>query len=79
MRSINCILRTNRRILADTIGNDKRSIPKHRLAERGFRFSYFTNEYRTQQGATYRFCYDYGYLLRTSDLVVIVRREEYVE
>ena len=69
----------NRRILAELNPEGKSQVHRDKLVERGFKFSYFTNEYRTKSGNVYRFCYDQGYLERDQGYVTLVVRQEYVE
>ena len=79
IRNINNILRKNRRILAELNPDGKAQVHKDRLLEKGFKFSYFTNEYITKSGNNYRFCYDQGYLARENNYFTLVVRQEYVE
>lgn len=79
MRNVNNILRKNRRILAELNPHGKAKVPRSKLLESGFNFSYLTNEYITKAGKAYRFCYDQGYLELDDDYVAIVVRKEYVE
>ncbi|MEZ5038992.1 MAG: hypothetical protein R2828_03845 [Saprospiraceae bacterium] len=79
VRNINNILRKNRRILAELNPAGKAKVRKDQLLERGFKFSYFTNQYRTQSGNTYCFCYDQGYLALEDDYYALVVRQVYVE
>jgi hypothetical protein len=79
IRNINNILRKNRRILAELNPDGKTKIHRDRLMERGFKFSYFTNEFVTRTGNTYRFCYDQGYLALDEGWFALVVRQEYVE
>ena len=79
IRNINNIPRKNRRILAELNPEGKNSVHRDKLTERGFKFSYFTNEYKTKSGNIYRFCYDQGYLERENGYITIVVRQEYVE
>jgi len=62
VRNINNILRKNRRILQELNPKDKAKCHKDKMLEKGFNFSYFTSIYTTKKGATYFFCYEYGYL-----------------
>lgn len=74
VRSINSILRRNRRILGSLISNDcKVKIPKGSLQEKGFNFRYYTHTYTTQKGNIYKLCYDYAYLPLENDLVMVVK------
>jgi hypothetical protein len=45
----------------------------------GFDFRHFTHLYRTKQGNTYHFCYDYGYFLLPDEKVLIVNWQPYME
>ncbi|MCB9304932.1 MAG: hypothetical protein H6566_30240 [Lewinellaceae bacterium] len=79
IRNINNILRKNRRILAELNPSGKARVHRDKLLERGFKFSYFTNEFVTKSGNTYRYCYDQGYLECDHDFFTLVIRKEYVE
>ena len=79
VRNINRILRNNRRILAELNPSGKTTVHRDKIAQEGFKFSYFTNEYRTRTGRVYKFCYDQGYVENDSGFVTIVVRQEYVE
>ncbi len=79
MRNINNILRKNRRILERLNPDGKSKVPKAKLLDEGFKFSYFTNLYRTKSGKTYYFCYEQGYLPIENDWYALVVRHEYVE
>ena len=79
MRNINNILRKNRRILEELNPNGKARVHRDELLEKGFRFSYFTNEYITKSGNVYHFCYEYGYLPLKDGYFTLVIRQEYVE
>lgn len=79
MKNINTILRKNRRILAQLCPGDKATVTKTDLLDEGFKFAYFTNEYKTKQGKVYRFCYEYGYLSLENNIYAIVIRKEYVD
>jgi len=73
MRSIDKQLRRNRRILQRLLG-EKRFvvIPADRLNSNGFVFSYCTHVHTNRNGNSYRFCYDYGYLLLAKDFVRLI-------
>jgi len=79
MRNINNILRKNRRILADLNPHGKAKIHRDKLLEKGFKFSYFTNEYKTKSGKSYHFCYDQGYLAIDNNFYALVVKQSYVE
>ena len=44
----------------------------------GFNFDYFTNVFTTKQNNTYRFCYEFGYLLLDGEKVLIVKWQPYM-
>ena len=75
MRNVNNILRKNRRILADATPEGKSTMHREKIAELGFHFGYFTHTYTTRKGATYYFCYEYGYLPIGNDFLTIVHRK----
>lgn len=80
VRNINNTLRKNRRILAMLNPEGKPiKVTKTQLLDEGFKFSYFTNEYKTKAGKVYRFCYEQGYLQLEPNLYALVVRKEYVE
>lgn len=79
MRNINFILRKNRRILEQFNPSGKATVTRTALLDEGFKFAYFTNEYRTKSGKAYRFCYEYGYLPLENNVYALVVRKEYVE
>ena len=80
-RSINNILKHNRNVLAELNPDGKANVRKDRLIDRGFKFRYFTNTYKTRNDTLYHFCYDYGYRVERedSDWVFLIKRQEYVE
>ncbi len=79
IRDVNIILRRNRYILKQLNPKGKSKASRQLLLEKGFRFSYFTNEYITKAGKRYRFCYYQGYLELDNDYYALVERQEYVE
>jgi predicted nucleic acid-binding Zn ribbon protein len=79
MRNINNILRKNRRLLAQHNPAGKAKVAKVKLLDAGFKFSYYTNVYRTKSGRTYYFCYEQGYLPLGNGFVTLVRRQQYVD
>lgn len=76
---INNILRKNRRILESLNPEGKSKVHRDRLLEEGFKFSYYTNEYKTKAGKSYKFCYEQGYLDIGNKMYALVVRKEYVE
>ncbi|MCT4580407.1 MAG: DUF2116 family Zn-ribbon domain-containing protein [Flavobacteriales bacterium] len=78
-RKVNAILRKNKRILAQLTPKEKSKTTKEELLFNGFNFYYFTNIYKTKQGKTYYFVYDYGYLELENEDFALVRKKEYVK
>ncbi len=79
VRNVNNILRKNRRILAALNPKGKSKVHRDKLLEKGFKFSYFTNEYKTKNGNEYHFCYEQGYLALDGGWYALVIRQKYVE
>ncbi|GIV37470.1 MAG: hypothetical protein KatS3mg032_1849 [Cyclobacteriaceae bacterium] len=76
MRSVNTILRRNRRILQGLNPTGKTRVSREKLLEKGFDFSYFTSQYKTREGAVYHYCYDQGYLeLDNHQYLLVVKKE----
>ncbi len=72
---VNTILKRNRTILAALLGNEEMiKVSMERLRIQNFDFKYHTHLYTTQKGATYTFCYEYGYLILENDKILIVKR-----
>lgn len=79
VRNINYILRKNRRILSGLNPEGKITVHKNKIYEKGYNFNYFTNIYTTKTGKTYFFCYEQGYLEIENDLLMLVKKQDYVE
>ena len=79
IRNVTNILRKNRRILMKLNPSGKIKLHRDKLSEKGFDFNYHTNKYITKAGATYFFCYEYGYLELGNNWFMLVKRQEYVE
>jgi len=77
IRSVNRILRKNRRILKDLNRNGKAKVLRKALAAKGFNFTYHTSTYTTRKGNTYVFCYDQGYLDLQNGYCTLVIRQDY--
>lgn len=78
-RKVNAILRKNKRILEKLTPHEKSKTTKEELLFNGFNFYYFTNIYKTKQGKTYYFVYDYGYLELENEEYALVKKKEYVK
>ncbi len=81
IRSINYLLRRNRRLLEKILPVSKHTIKttRQKLLNKGFRFRYFTHTQLNAKGKLYYFCYEYGYFLLEKEQVLIVRRKENTE
>ena len=77
VRSINNILRKNRRILMDLNPTGKNKVSHEKLKSKGFNFSYFTSTYKTKEGAQYCYCYEQGYLPIEKDYYLLVIKKEF--
>ncbi|GHE68929.1 MULTISPECIES: hypothetical protein [Roseivirga] len=78
MRNVHYLLRRNRRILEELNPEGTSKIARSRLIEKGFDFDYHTSTYTTRAGATYYFCYEYGYLPLEGDQLALVKKKEYI-
>jgi len=78
IRHINNALRKNRRILQTCFGKDQPwvKVKRETLLLPGFCFQYITHSFRSKQGNTYYFCYEYGYLPLSDDWYLVVKKEE---
>lgn len=76
LKEVNRILKKNRDILHTNNPEGKTKIKRALLVRKGFDFNYHTHTYATQKGATYIFCYEYGYLPLENEEILLVKREE---
>ncbi len=76
LRKVNNILKRNRKILEMFSPEGRGTVKWQTLVNEGFNFNYITDMNETAEGAQYRFCYEYGYLLLDDDDVLLVRRKE---
>ncbi|RZL36372.1 MAG: hypothetical protein EOO96_07150 [Pedobacter sp.] len=76
LKEVNRILKKNRDILRAKNPEGKTKIKRALLVRKGFDFNYHTHTYATQKGATYIFCYEYGYLPLENEEILLVKREE---
>ena len=77
VRTINHALGRNRRIIQHLLPANCETIKikKEKLIKEGYNFNYHTHSYQTQNGKTYSFCYDMGYLLLDNGIVLLVRNK----
>ena len=77
MRRINRVLRENYRILCAANPKGKTRVSGDFLRAQGFNFHYFTHQYLTQNGHTYCFIYEQGYLALEHDSYLLVVNESF--
>jgi hypothetical protein len=76
IRTINNILRRNRRILLQLNPHGKNKVSRDELNQRGFNFKYFTSTLMTKSGVQYFYCYEQGYLpLEQDQCLLIVKKD----
>ena len=76
VRSVNNVLRKNRRILGDLHAGGKVRVSADRLRERGFDFRYHTGTSRTKDGVIYYYCYEQGYLPVEKNFYLLVVKQD---
>ncbi len=76
VKKLNQILKKNRAILLKFNPEGKTKISKAKLLTAGFNFDYHTHNLQTQNGNTYIFCYEFGYLPLANDEFLLVKREK---
>jgi len=76
LRSINSILRKNRRVLEELLGDETQRLNREKLLQHGFHFGYHTHVREANDGRTEYYCYDYGYRPISADSFQLVRTAE---
>lgn len=76
MRPVNTILRKNHAILSKICLEKKVIIKKDDLLKHGFNPDYHTHLHQTQNGNTYFFCYEYGFLFLADNEILLVKKIE---
>lgn len=77
VRNVNNALRKNRRILEGSLKKeDKITVARQKLSDKGFNFTYYTNQIITRNNHTYNYCYEFGYMLLDNNMVLIVKRKK---
>jgi hypothetical protein len=77
VRSVNNILRKNRRILISMNPTGKNKVSYDKLKSRGFDFNHFTSTYKTREGSQYFYCYEHGYLPIEENYYLLVIKKEF--
>lgn len=77
VRKINQVLKRNRRILEELLGNEGMiKQPKASFINKGFQFQFHTHRYVNKKGNIYYFCYEYGFLPLDGDWYLIVKKKD---
>ena len=78
IRTINNILRRNRRILFDILGGSEKPVlvEKERLIAKGFHFEFFTEQFTNDKEEVYYYCYDYGYRVLKGEKYMAVKNKK---
>ena len=75
VKTINAILRKNRKILISFNPEGKKKIKKEKLLLKGYDLKYHTHTYTTKENAVYVFCYEYGLLALDSEWYLLVKND----
>ncbi len=75
VRTINNILRKNRRIMQDLLPEETAKVSHQKLTDKGFNFNHYTGVITTKTGKGYVFCYEYGYLPIENNYFLLVKRK----
>ena len=78
-RDLNKILSKNQTILKKYNPVGKTTVRTEVLKSEGYNFKFFTHIYKTKNGFTYYFCYDFGYMPVEDDKILIVNWQEYMK
>jgi hypothetical protein len=73
IRPVNNILRKNHSILSKLYLRKRIRLKKDDLLRLGFDPEYHTHLHHSQNGNTYYFCYDYGYMKLENEMFLIIR------
>jgi predicted nucleic acid-binding Zn ribbon protein len=78
IRTINNILRRNRRILFELLGESDKPVlvDKARLIAKGFHFEFFTEQFTNDKAEVYYYCYDYGYRVLEAEKYMAVKNKK---
>jgi hypothetical protein len=78
IRNTNTILRKNRRILVGFLGGVDKPllVDRNALLVKGFRFEFFTGQFRNDKNEVYYYCYDYGYRMLNAEKVMVVKNKQ---
>jgi predicted nucleic acid-binding Zn ribbon protein len=77
IRTVNAILKKNHKILQKLNPKGKAKVSETKLLENGFKLDYYTNQYTTKKGVTYKFCYDQGFIKMDNGYYAIFEKVEF--
>ncbi|AHM60252.1 hypothetical protein D770_09975 [Flammeovirgaceae bacterium 311] len=75
VRAINKVLNNNRQALKEIGTGEQTKLHKDVLVEKGFNFDFFTHT-KEHKGRTYKFCYDWGYYIKSFGDIEISQLDE---
>lgn len=76
VRGVNVILKQNRRILRELLGEENRAkVSRDKLLSSGMQFDFYTNQLRNAKGENYFFVYEFGYLPLNKEVYIVVRKD----
>lgn len=75
VRNLIHLLRKNRRILQHVLTADKITLPKQKLLDYGFNFKYITHTIVTRNGHRYYYCFEFGYMILDTGMVLVVKKQ----
>lgn len=73
VRQVNNTLRKNRRILEEFLSENKTSVHKDKLIEKGFSFNYFTGTHTSKKGTFFYRCYEFWYSINDNSFCYIMK------
>ena len=79
VRNVHGLLRKNRRILADLIGEGKTTVHKDALYALGYNFSFFTHLIRANDGSVIQYCFEFGFREKEDDFIELKQNVQYLE
>jgi predicted nucleic acid-binding Zn ribbon protein len=79
IKGLNSLLRKNRTILKNLNPVGLSTVRQEVLKKHQFDFRFYTHQFKTRNGATYYFCYEWGYQILPEGKVLIVNWQDYMK
>lgn len=76
MRTVNHVLRKNRRILSELRKHGESRITRDKLLAQGFNFNHFTSSKTTKAGDQFFYCYEQGYIRLKKGYYKLISKSE---